>query len=237
MLSLTENETLNLIGNNGDQRPPDEILEQLDLLETIDKVIRTLDPASQFVIEKRFLAEPRLTMEEVGNEMGLSRERIRQMEAKALRTLRHPERIRAINGNEPPPRIFYPARPKQLPTTPKPIDLTRLETGPIPTQDWRFYFTKEQFMDHDAIAAFAPLVHAAMLSFFKKLPDRTASPRQVVWHLQKIRKFQKNPRLHRQVTQILQDTTIFDQDYGCDGYIYYLRTTPGKPRQQIQGNS
>ena len=38
------------------------------------------------------------TLEEIGNQFGVTRERIRQIEAKALRKMRHPSRSRALRG-------------------------------------------------------------------------------------------------------------------------------------------
>lgn len=64
----------------------------------LDEVLQTLNPREQKVLELRFGLKdgrPR-TLEEVGREFGVTRERIRQIEAKALRKLRHPSRSKKL---------------------------------------------------------------------------------------------------------------------------------------------
>ena len=61
-------------------------------------MLDTLSPREKKVLELRFGLEdhqPR-TLEEVGKVFGVTRERIRQIEAKALRKLRHPSRSRKL---------------------------------------------------------------------------------------------------------------------------------------------
>jgi RNA polymerase primary sigma factor len=68
------------------------------LKEQLDDVLDTLTDREKRVLELRFGIEdgrPR-TLEEVGKEFGVTRERIRQIEAKALRKLRHPSRSRKL---------------------------------------------------------------------------------------------------------------------------------------------
>jgi RNA polymerase primary sigma factor len=64
------------------------------LREQVDAVLRSLSLREQKVLQLRFgLGDGRTrTLEEVGREFGVTRERIRQIEAKALRKLRHPSR-------------------------------------------------------------------------------------------------------------------------------------------------
>ncbi len=68
------------------------------LREHIDEVLDTLNPRERKVLELRFgLKDGRTrTLEEVGKEFGVTRERIRQIEAKALRKLRHPSRSKRL---------------------------------------------------------------------------------------------------------------------------------------------
>lgn len=68
------------------------------LKEQIDDVLSTLTPREQRVLQLRFGLEDgrSRTLEEVGKEFNVTRERIRQIEAKALRRLRHPTRSRKL---------------------------------------------------------------------------------------------------------------------------------------------
>ena len=70
------------------------------LREVIERELHTLTPREEHVIKLRFgLYDGRSrTLEEVGKEFDITRERIRQIEAKALRKLRHPSRARHLKG-------------------------------------------------------------------------------------------------------------------------------------------
>ncbi|MGN0748780.1 MAG: RNA polymerase sigma factor RpoD [Christensenellales bacterium] len=77
---------------------PLEATSQTLLREQLLSVIETLTPREQKVIRMRYgldNAHPR-TLEEVGKEFNVTRERIRQIEAKALRKLRHPNRSKKL---------------------------------------------------------------------------------------------------------------------------------------------
>ena len=77
--------------------PADVASYQL-LKEQIEGVLDTLSPRERRVLQLRFGLEDgrSRTLEEVGREFGVTRERIRQIEAKALRKLRHPSRSRKL---------------------------------------------------------------------------------------------------------------------------------------------
>jgi len=77
-----------------DALAPDEAALKTITNEDIDGVLKTLTPREEAVIRLRFgLKDGRChTLEEVGTEFNVTRERIRQIEAKALRKLRHPVR-------------------------------------------------------------------------------------------------------------------------------------------------
>ena len=70
------------------------------LREKIDNVLATLPPREERILRLRFgLENGRVyTLEEVGKKFGLTRERIRQIEGKALCRLRHPRRARKLRG-------------------------------------------------------------------------------------------------------------------------------------------
>ncbi|MDD4699916.1 MAG: RNA polymerase sigma factor RpoD [Oscillospiraceae bacterium] len=77
-----------------DALAPDDAALKTITNEDIDSVLKTLTPREESVIRLRFgLQDGRChTLEEVGTEFHVTRERIRQIEAKALRKLRHPVR-------------------------------------------------------------------------------------------------------------------------------------------------
>lgn len=77
---------------------PSEVASQLMLKEELKEVLNTLSDREARVLRLRFgLDDGRTrTLEEVGREFRVTRERIRQIEAKALRKLRHPSRSRRL---------------------------------------------------------------------------------------------------------------------------------------------
>ena len=79
---------------------PEEIVSNTILHEKIMEVLDSLTPREASVIKLRFgLEDGRVwTLEEVGAKFNITRERIRQIEAKALRKLRHPSRLRAFTN-------------------------------------------------------------------------------------------------------------------------------------------
>lgn len=88
----------------GDFIPDDDALAPADaasmslLKEQLSEVLKTLTPREEKVLSLRFGLEdgnPK-TLEEVGREFNVTRERIRQIEAKALRKLRHPSRSKKL---------------------------------------------------------------------------------------------------------------------------------------------
>ena len=77
---------------------PAEAASFILLKEQLEEVLETLTPREEKVLRLRFgLDDGRArTLEEVGQQFGVTRERIRQIEAKALRKLRHPSRSRKL---------------------------------------------------------------------------------------------------------------------------------------------
>ena len=91
----------------GDSLPDDEAPAPADaaaftlLKEQLMSVLSTLTPREEMVLKLRFGLEDgrQRTLEEVGKEFKVTRERIRQIEAKALRKLRHPSRSRKLKDS------------------------------------------------------------------------------------------------------------------------------------------
>ena len=83
-----------------DTPSPAEATSTNILREELERQLHTLTPREEHVIKLRFgLYDGRTrTLEEVGKEFDITRERIRQIEAKALRKLRHPSRARHLKG-------------------------------------------------------------------------------------------------------------------------------------------
>lgn len=78
--------------------PPSQIAFENMLREKVDEVLSTLSAREARILRMRFglNSDRPYTLEEVGQKFGLTRERIRQIEGKALRRLRHPSRARLL---------------------------------------------------------------------------------------------------------------------------------------------
>ena len=87
----------NFIPDDDAPSPSEQAADTL-LREHIEEVMQTLTPREAKVVKLRFgLEDGRMrTLEEVGKEFDVTRERIRQIEAKALRKLRHPSRSKKL---------------------------------------------------------------------------------------------------------------------------------------------
>ncbi len=84
----------------GDKNSPSPYFdaEKTETSEQIQKVLKTLTPKEETVVRMRFGigADRDHTLEEVGRHLSITRERVRQIEAKALRKLKHPSRLKAL---------------------------------------------------------------------------------------------------------------------------------------------
>jgi len=79
---------------------PQDAVINMNLSETTRKVLASLNPREERVLRMRFGIGERYdhTLEEVGQDFDVTRERIRQIEAKALRKLRHPSRAKKLRS-------------------------------------------------------------------------------------------------------------------------------------------
>jgi len=85
------------IENENDFSPADTVASS-DLKERVREVLKTLTPREEKVLKMRFGIDvaSEHTLEEVGKDFGVTRERVRQIEVKALRKLRHPSRSKKL---------------------------------------------------------------------------------------------------------------------------------------------
>jgi RNA polymerase primary sigma factor len=87
-----------LIEDKASESPAEKVITS-NLREIASDLLQTLSPREEKVIRLRFGLDPlghERTLEEVGQDFNVTRERIRQIEAKALRKLRHPSRARLL---------------------------------------------------------------------------------------------------------------------------------------------
>ena len=88
--------------------PVDEARREL-LRRELANVLKSLTPREERVLTLRFGLEDgrSRTLEELGREFNVTRERVRQIEAKALRKLRHPSRAKLLRGLSGRVSILY----------------------------------------------------------------------------------------------------------------------------------
>ena len=87
------------IEDKGVQSPLDIVIQE-DMKKHIEQILSSLTPKEEKIIRRRFGIGEDIphTLEEVGTEFDLTRERIRQIEVKAIRKLRHPSRSKWLKA-------------------------------------------------------------------------------------------------------------------------------------------
>ena len=87
-----------LIPNEDSELATENFIESLDFSKQAHRLLSTLTPREQKILRMRFGIGERTdyTLEQVGKQFGISRERVRQIEERALRKLRHPLRNREV---------------------------------------------------------------------------------------------------------------------------------------------
>ena len=78
------------------ENEPDKLFAISEMQDKVNDVVNDLDPREKEVIKMLFFDE--LTLEEVGERFDVTRERVRQIEARALRKLRHPSRTEELKS-------------------------------------------------------------------------------------------------------------------------------------------
>ncbi len=94
----SEDATIKDFIENENEFSPSETIANTDLKERVREVLKTLTPREEKVLKMRFGIDvaSEHTLEEVGKDFSVTRERIRQIEVKALRKLRHPSRCKKL---------------------------------------------------------------------------------------------------------------------------------------------
>ena len=83
-----ESSLLDILPNN-DSPMADKTLVMESLREEINRALQTLNARERYIIEAFFgINQPEMTLEEIGDKYGLTRERVRQIKEKAIRRLR-----------------------------------------------------------------------------------------------------------------------------------------------------
>jgi DHA1 family bicyclomycin/chloramphenicol resistance-like MFS transporter len=95
-----EDSNLGQLIEDASAQNPAEVVQEMGLVNQTDKALATLTPREEKILRMRFgIGEKSAhTLEEVGKTFNVTRERIRQIEAKALKKLRHPSRSKKLRA-------------------------------------------------------------------------------------------------------------------------------------------
>jgi len=98
---LDSDDVLSLVDKiSTDELDPEQRLEDAELTSSVHRQLKCLEPREAIIIRMRFGIgyDHAHTLEEVGKHYKVTRERIRQIEAKAMKKLAHPGRVKALQG-------------------------------------------------------------------------------------------------------------------------------------------
>ena len=92
---------LQIVGSNETEPGPEEVVIRENMSEKVQEALSTLTPREDAILRKRFGigGEIPQTLEELGQEYGLTRERIRQIEGRAFSKLRQPSRMKLLSND------------------------------------------------------------------------------------------------------------------------------------------
>ena len=92
-----EEREVTVVASGTEESESDADLLRADLVTQVERALATLSDKQREVLVLRFgLGDGEHTLEEIGERFAVTRERIRQIEAKALRKLRHPSRSKRL---------------------------------------------------------------------------------------------------------------------------------------------
>lgn len=91
-VSMSEDAVMRLASGQGTE----EMAQKVLTAKAVANVLKELTPREQDILQARFFDGD--TLEEIGNRQGVGKERIRTIEAKALRKLKHPSRSKPLRG-------------------------------------------------------------------------------------------------------------------------------------------
>ena len=127
---LLESPEILSLPSGSDEEEMESNIARHELEKLVPELLKTLSDREAGVLKRRFGLEgfSPMTLDEVGAAYGVTRERIRQIEAKALRKLKHPSKRYKLDDYNPkkPIKLHYVVRGKRYVVVPTPYELTSI---------------------------------------------------------------------------------------------------------------